>query len=94
MSQPELIEKVAALIHETGEAHHHKYRETDGVDPDWPLFYANYLHDKLPELIGTKLTKSEIIYLLQAMEADRLKNAPSAKWPPYYARLLVQRYTG
>ena len=32
-----VINEVAELIHQAGEAHHHAYHETDGVDPEWAL---------------------------------------------------------
>ncbi len=35
--------KIAALLHQTAEDHHVAYKETDGVDPDWSIWYAGHL---------------------------------------------------
>ena len=35
--------KLASLFEETGQAHHRAFEKTDGMDPDWPLWYAGYL---------------------------------------------------
>ena len=86
------IKKLAALFVETGRAHHQAYIETDGADPDWAIWYADYLHDKLPNHIGATLTKSEIIYQLMRMSYVQAQDAPSADWGRYYARFLLERY--
>ncbi len=36
------------------------YIDTDGFDPEWPLYYADHLLGRLNELLGAKLTKSEL----------------------------------
>ena len=36
-------EKIAALLHQTAEDHHVAYKETDGVDPDWSIWYSGHL---------------------------------------------------
>src|SRR3954471_10797358 len=43
----DLGRQLEGLFHEVGEAHHQAYIETDGADPEWPLWYADYLRDKL-----------------------------------------------
>jgi hypothetical protein len=88
------IAGLASLFKETGHAHHQAYIETDGADPDWAIWYADYLVDKLPEhLGGAKLQKSEIIYLLMRFSFEQTLDAPGAEWTRYYAKILLQRYT-
>ena len=43
----ELTRQLEELFREASEAHHQAYIETDGADPEWPLWYADYLRDKL-----------------------------------------------
>ena len=33
-------ETIAALLHQTAEDHHVAYKATDGVDPDWSIWYS------------------------------------------------------
>ncbi len=52
--------KLASLFEETSEAHHRSFEETDGVDPEWPWWYAGHLQDSVNEMLGATLTKSEL----------------------------------
>ena len=92
MSNSKIIEDVTALFIKTNQGHHKAFMKTAGVDPEWPIWYADYLYDKLGKLLNSELTKSEIIYLLQMLENKRTMYAPSSNWPKYYAKILVDRY--
>jgi len=39
------VNRVAELLHEAAETHHTVYRITDGDDPDWASWYADWLLD-------------------------------------------------
>ena len=43
MAAMDLTGQLEGLFREVGEAHHQAYIETDGADPEWPLWYAEYL---------------------------------------------------
>lgn len=88
-----LIIQLSELFESTGHAHHAAFIDTDGVDPEWPLWYADYLIEKLPEKIGaTNLTKSELIYLLVMADRHLQTYAPGAEWPQFYAKFFIDRY--
>jgi hypothetical protein len=46
MTETDLAGQLEELFRETGEAHHQAYIETDGADPEWPLWYADYLRER------------------------------------------------
>ncbi len=92
MTEPSLAQRLAELFRETGSAHHQAFIETDGADPDWPLWYADHLVEKLHELLHAELTKSELVYLIVTAENERTLRAPGAPWTQYYARFFVDRY--
>ncbi len=50
MMETDLARQLEGLFHEVGEAHHQAYIETDGADPEWPLWYADYLRERLVPL--------------------------------------------
>jgi len=83
---------IAVLFRQAHKAHHDAYLATDGADPDWPLWYADYLHQPLAALLGASFTRSELVYLLVTLDGDIKRNAPGADWAVYYARWLLSRY--
>jgi hypothetical protein len=86
--RPTLID----LFRETGSAHHHAYLAADGADPDWPIWYAGYIQSGLNQLLGSDLTRSELVYLIVMVEKERAAHSPAAAWPDYYADFFLQRY--
>jgi hypothetical protein len=62
----ERTSKVGELLHEAAETHHQVFRITDGADDDWASWYAEWLVtlSELPELLGTKVVRSELTYIL------------------------------
>jgi NAD(P)H-hydrate epimerase len=87
-----LIDELANLLNETAEAHHKAFAATEGEDPDWPIWYADYLLDKMRQMLNAKFTKSELIYLLVSAEKKNRVVAPGAYWPRFYANFIISRY--
>lgn len=86
-------EALAALLHQTAEDHHVAYKETDGVDPDWSIWYAEHLLENgIEQLLDAKLLKSDLIYLLVLVDKQQMSEAPGAHWENYYADFFVNRY--
>ncbi len=82
------MHELADLLQETGKAHHQAFLDTNGFDPEWALWYAEHLENRLPTHLGRELTRSEIVYLLwAAMKAQADEESPEP-WPEYYARFL------
>lgn len=85
-------EQIAQLLLQTGQAHHAAYFEADGDDPDWPLWYADYLQERLPPLLGEELTTSELVYLIIDLDRHHKTEEPDSPWHQYYARGLIERH--
>ena len=92
MTDTNLSQQLQELFREAGEAHHQAYIETDGVDPEWPLWYANLLQERLSTLLYASFTKSELVYLLILVANEQPLRAPGANWANYYAKFFIQRY--
>ena len=85
--------QLAALLHQTAEDHHIAYHETDGVDPDWSIWYATHLIENgLESILDATLLKSDLIYLLVLVDKQQMSEAPGAHWENYYADFFVKRY--
>ena len=92
MSDQTKHEALAALFREAGQAHHQAYIDTNGADPDWPIWYAEHLRQPLAALLDASFTKSELVYLLVALDRDLKARAPGAEWVGYYTRWFLERY--
>lgn len=92
MEASNLRQKLVDLFRSAGQAHHQAFIETDGDDPEWPLWYANYLLDPLGKELGASFTKSELVYLLVLVSKEQALRSPGAVWAAYYADFFLQRY--
>jgi hypothetical protein len=83
-------EKISALLHEAAETHHIVYRITDGDDPDWASWYADWLvnHSELPDLLDVEPVRSELVYMLVRLDKEYTAASPGENWESYYARGL------
>ena len=92
----ERLEKISALLHEAAETHHIVYRITDGDDPDWASWYADWLvnHSELPDLLDVKPVRSELVYMLVQLDKDYGAQQPSVTWENYYAARLLEHFSG
>ena len=84
---------IAALLHEAGETHHQVYRITDGTDPDWASWYADWLTtlSELPGLFDRPVVRSELVYLLVQLDKEYVAQQPTEPWEHYYATRIVDR---
>jgi len=84
---------VAELLHEAAETHHVVDRITDGDDPDWASWYADWLLDlsELPDVLGARPVRSHLVHVL--VELDRMYTAenPDERWEDWYASRLVRQ---
>ena len=85
--------KIGELLHEAAETHHQVFRITDGADDDWASWYAQWLVtlSELSGLLGTKVVRSELTYLLVRLDKEYTERRPAERWEDYYARELVQQ---
>jgi hypothetical protein len=83
--------KVSGLLSEVSETHHVVFRITDGDDPDWASFYADWLidHSELPELLGGAPVRSRLVAELVALGDDV---GADRGWEDAYATRIVERF--
>lgn len=85
ISQAELAELITAA----GHAHHAAYIKSDGVDPDWPTYYAGYLEAHLGDRLGRRASRSELTYLLVKAQREHDALDDGAPFDVYYASVLL-----
>jgi hypothetical protein len=90
----ERADQVSGLLHEAAETHHQVYRITDGADDDWASWYSQWLVtlSELPELLGGKVVRSELTYLLVRLDKEYAEQPREDRWEDYYARALLDHF--
>jgi hypothetical protein len=89
------LDRIAALLNEVSETHHSVYRITDGDDPDWATFYANWLVElsELDQALGTKPVRSELTYMLVRLDKEYAEQSPDEAWAQWYAARLAEHFS-
>lgn len=90
MSDEARIKQIAELFKSTGMAHHQAFIETDGEDPDWPIWYAKYLHDRLTPFLAAPITRSRLVFCLVATDDEHAATSSDTPWPEYYAARILE----
>ena len=80
---------IERLLLQTAVAHHDAFRETDGADPEWPLWYATYLAERLPEVSRFMGTRSELVYWLVRLDREYQSSDSAIPWERYYATRIA-----
>jgi hypothetical protein len=83
--------RIAALLHEAAETHHVVYRITDGDDPDWASWYADWLLElsELPGLLGARPVRSHLVHALVDLDRRYTAESPDERWEDWYATRLA-----
>jgi hypothetical protein len=86
--------KVGELLHEAAETHHRVFRITDGADDDWASWYAEWLVtlSELPDLLGGKVVRSELTWLLVRLDKEYTERRPDQRWEDYYTGGLLNHF--
>ena len=87
---PEL--SLTDLFREAGNAHHKAFEQANGEDPEWPSWYADFLHERIVSLIHKRLTKSELIYFFVLADRTFNKEKATSDWPEFYAELINRTF--
>ena len=80
---------VEQLLQETAVAHHEAFVASDGVDPEWPLWYATYLTERLPAVTSFMGTRSELVYWLVRLDREYQSSDSAIPWERYYATRIA-----
>ncbi len=94
MAIDDRVRRVAALLHDAAETHHVVYRITDGDDPDWASWYADWLLglSELPEVLGARPVRSHLVHALVELDRRHATEAVGEPWEAWYAARLVERF--
>lgn len=92
MTNQQLQSELSQLFKETARAHHAAYADSEGANPDWPIWYADHLLEPMQQLVNKDLYKSQLIYCLMTADFDYVARAPATGWTNFYASEFVQHF--
>jgi glutaredoxin len=84
------LEKLTQLFQETGEAHHQAFLATDGDDPEWAIWYAEHLHERLVPFLAAPITRSRLVFCLIGADDEHRATQSEQPWAEYYARRFLE----
>lgn len=87
----ELRSGLINLFREAGRAHYAAFAATGGDDPDWAMWYADYLRDAFAEQLDLQFDKSQLVYCLMNANLEHQARSPETDWQEFYADLLLER---
>lgn len=80
---------LAELLREAGRAHHQAFAATNGADPQWPTWYAEFLAPRLRDLLGRSVPVAELARCLEQWHHAHASSMSAEDWAEFYARSLV-----
>jgi hypothetical protein len=88
------LARVGEVLHRAAETHHVVFAITDGADDDWASWYSDWLVNlsELPDLLGSKPTRSELTYKLVQLEKEYTQQGQDERWENHYARGLLAHF--
>jgi len=92
LANPHLHAKLSELFRHAARAHHEAFAATGGKDPEWPLWFTNYLMEPLGRALDTTFTRSHLIYCLMNADFDHQALEPDTDWVDFYASEFIEHY--
>ena len=88
------VDDLADLLRRTGDAHHAAFASTDGDDPDWASWYAEYLENIVGPGLGRGLARSDVADLLTRAQSSLEASGSPEPWADYHARFILAELRG
>ena len=84
------LEQLTALFRQTGEAHHQEFLDSNGDDPEWAIWYAEYLQPRLEPFLAAPMTRSRLVFCLIGADDEYRATESDVPWPEYYAQRFLE----
>lgn len=88
----EINNNIEGLFKEAEKIHREEFKTGIIEDPEWPLWFAEHMKEKLEGTLNKHFTIGELVYLLTSAEVSHKKNSPESDWAAYCAQFLVQKH--
>jgi hypothetical protein len=92
MQNANIKNNIISLFKEAEQKHRKEFQTGIIEDPEWPLWFAEHMKEKLEENLNKHFTIGELFYLLTSAEKAHKKNAPETDWAYYCANFFINRH--
>ena len=88
------VQELRELLHQAAETHHVVFAISDGDDPDWASWYADWLVNlsALPRILGVRPVRSELTWMLVGLDKQYTRDKPTQPWEQFYAEQLLNHF--
>lgn len=87
-----LKDKFIELLRSADKAHFLAFQDVNGENPEWPIWYADYLLQPLSQLLDGSFTRSLLVYCLMNAEFERKVMAPDTDWALFLAEHFIEHF--
>lgn len=85
------LDRLDAVLAAAGPAHHAAFIETDGEDPEWPIWYAGHVLDDVRDILGRPdLTQSRLVAAFVSAGDEYTRVQPDVNWHRFYATSFTE----
>jgi glutaredoxin len=92
MRNAEYESQLTELFTETAKAHHEAFAATDGNDPEWPIWYAEYLQEAISEILQNRFLKSNLIYCMMNADFEYTARETDDPWQKFYSDHFIEHF--
>jgi hypothetical protein len=92
MNIPEFESQLSELFTETAKAHYEAFATTDGNDPEWPIWYADYLQEPISQILDTNFFKSSLIYCLMNADFEYTAREVDVQWQKFLFQTFYRSF--
>ena len=92
MTDPQLQKRLSRLFRDCERAHLAVFSAAAGEDPEWPLWYAEYLQYSLGQALATVFHKSQLIYSLMNADFEHTARARDTDWVDFFAAEFIEHF--
>jgi glutaredoxin len=92
MTDPQLQPTLSQLFRDAEKAHQERFANAGRDDPDWAIWYADYLAEPLKQQAGMGFDRSQLIYSLMNAELEHVARSPETDWADFFADEFIQHF--
>jgi glutaredoxin len=92
MTVAEYENQLSDLFAEVELAHNEVFKGDGNNNPEWPIWYADYLQEPMSEILQIPFLKSSLIYCLMNANFEHASEAAGTQWQQFYSKHFINHF--